>query len=468
MNTPRIHTPSRTQILRQFLGVFTLFVIATLAACGGGESSSGTTSPAASVAPTATPVGTANGAATSATIGTAGGSVSTTDGKMTLTVPAGALGTDTLIGIQPITNTAHGRLGAGYRLTPDGQSFAQPVVLRFSYTDQDLAGSDPAILGAAFQTAAGYWQWLGAPSLDSVAKTVSISTTHFTDFSMVQGYRLQPLTKTLKVNERVALQAVYCYPPPVASGDLTPLGLSCDTPAPQGGLAPLVFVNEWSVNGILGGNATAGTVTGNNFSATYQVPATKPTPNTVAVSARVNLGTGAKVLVVSNITIADQVLGYAGTVQFTSNILSASVTNGTASVTWTQFEDLGDTRRYVPTGTIGGVVTVDNCDPLPVSVPIHATVPGGSGPTMVVYTASSALFPRSHQFGLAPHPDTNLTFQCGTPREPIVFRASIILNVQVGVCETVEPHPYSDEAQLAGSYSCPATGRSATWNFTQQ
>ena len=161
MNTPRIHTPSRTQILRWFLGVFTLFVIATLAACGGGESSPSTTSPAASVAPTATPVGTANGAATSATIGTAGGSVSTADGKMTLTVPAGALGTDTLIGIQPITNTAHGRLGAGYRLTPDGQSFAQPVVLKFSYTDQDLAGSDPAILGAAFQTAAGYWQWLG-------------------------------------------------------------------------------------------------------------------------------------------------------------------------------------------------------------------------------------------------------------------------------------------------------------------
>ena len=35
MNTSCNHTPSRTQILRRFLGVFTLFVIATLAACGG-------------------------------------------------------------------------------------------------------------------------------------------------------------------------------------------------------------------------------------------------------------------------------------------------------------------------------------------------------------------------------------------------------------------------------------------------
>ncbi len=447
-----------------------LAMLGLLAACsGGGESSPGTTAPAASAAPAATPVGTVNGAATSATIGAAGGSVSTADGKITLTVPAGALATDTRIGIQPITNTAHGGLGAGYRLTPDGQSFAQPVVLKFTYTDQDLAGSDAAILGAAFQTAAGYWQWLGAPSIDSVAKTVSIGTPHFTDFSMVQGYRLQPLSKTLQVNENLALQVAFCYPPAIAPGDdLTPLGLACDTPAPQGGLAPLVFIDEWSVNGTLGGNATTGTVTGDNFSATYRAPATKPTPNTVAASARVNLGTRAKVLVVSNITIADA-LGYTGTVQFATNFSSVRVTNGTASVTWTQFEDLGDTRRYVPTGTIGADIAMDNCDPLRVSLPIHATVPGGIGPTLVVYTASSAVFPRSHQFALAPPPDIDLTFQCGSPSAPVVLRAMIFLNVYVGICETSpEPHPYTDEAQLAGSYSCPAAGRSATWNFAQQ
>ncbi|MHB9103107.1 MAG: hypothetical protein ACYC2E_16560, partial [Sulfuricella sp.] len=185
----------------------------------------------------ATVVGVPTSSAVSMTIGAGGGSVSAADGKLTVMVPAGALASDTAISIQPLTNMAHGKIGAAYRLTPDGQTFAQPVVLKFSYTDQDLAGSDPEILGAAFQTAAGYWQWLGTPTIDSVARTMSISTTHFTDFSMVQGYRLQPLSATLKVNKSLALQVAFCYP--ATDSDLNPLGLSCDTAASQVEVAAL-------------------------------------------------------------------------------------------------------------------------------------------------------------------------------------------------------------------------------------
>ena len=89
-------------------------------------------------------------------IGAGGGSVATPDGRIAVTIPAGALAANTLISIQPLTNTAHGKIGAAYRLTPDDQIFLMPVTIAFTYTDEEVAGSAAEFLGAAFQTAAGY------------------------------------------------------------------------------------------------------------------------------------------------------------------------------------------------------------------------------------------------------------------------------------------------------------------------
>lgn len=417
--------------------------------------------PTPTVVPTPTAVGVDDGGAMSATIGATGGSMTTADGKIALTIPAGALASDTVISIQPITNHAHGGLGAGYRFSPDGQTFALPVALEFAYTDQDLAGSDSAILGAAFQTVAGYWTWLSTPTVDSVGKTVSISTTHFSDFSLVQGYRLQPLSKTLRVDESLALQVAFCYP--ATDSDLTPLGLSCDTDVPQSDVAAPFVISEWSVNGNAGGDATVGTVSGNGPSATYQAPATQPTPNTVAVSARVNLPARGETLVVSNITITDSAT-YTGTFNFSISLgVGSVVSSGSANVTWTQFEDLGDTRSYVPSGTITADITLAGCDTLHATVPIQATVPHGAGPTLVVYTASNSAFANSYQFGLSADPNTILTFRCGDTTIPSPAPIAII----VGVCTSGGLVPFTDEAQLTGDYSCLASGLDdATWGFT--
>ena len=56
--------------------------------------------------PKATATGTATGSITQTMIGAAGGIVHAADGRLALAIPAGALPGDTLIGIQPITNTA--------------------------------------------------------------------------------------------------------------------------------------------------------------------------------------------------------------------------------------------------------------------------------------------------------------------------------------------------------------------------
>lgn len=311
-----------------------------LNSCGGGGGGGGSTpAPTPTPTPTATAVGVVNGSATSATIGAAGGSLSTPDGLIALTIPAGALDSDTEISIQPITNMAHGGIGAAYRLTPDGQTFLTPVTLTFTYTDQDLEGTAVEAFGAAFQTADGFWQLAGDPTIDTTAKTVSVSSSHFSDWSRVQGFQIRPPSKTLKVKKSVGLEVKFCFLP----DDELVLLSDCDAD-----VVPLNRVSEWSVNGVLGGSGTTGTVSGSGLTATYTAPATKPSPNVVAVSARVDLGARGKALVVSNITIVE---GWTGTTSMSTDGMTVS-----AQVTWTLESTVDNVDTLRPSGTVSAVV----------------------------------------------------------------------------------------------------------------
>jgi hypothetical protein len=265
--------------------------------------------------------------------------VSSADGKLALTIPAGALASNTVIGVQPITNMAHGKIGAAYRLTPADQTFLAPVTIRFTYTDQDLTGTAVEGLGAAYQTAAGFWQWAGESTVDTAARTVTIATSHFSDWSNVMGFQLRPRAKTVPVKGSVALQVAFCYSPD--SGDLAPLAHDCDA---DDGVTFLNRVGEWSVNGVPGGSGATGTVSGAGQQATYAAPATKPTPNPVAVSARVDYRSKGRTLVVSNITIADD--SWTGT----ATAVNLYVTT-TVDVTWTLDGMVNNVAVYSPTGT---------------------------------------------------------------------------------------------------------------------
>ncbi len=292
-----------------------------LTGCGGsGDSGSATVSVApatnvlsippgapslSGVQPSATAVGVPVGSMVSASIGPAGGSLSAPDGKLILTVPSGALASTTVVSIQPSTNLAHGKRGAAYRLTPEGQNFLKPVTLTFAYSDQDVQGTAAEVLGAAFQTPTGYWQWAGNATVDTTAKTVSVSSTHFSDWSMVSGAQLFPASKTVRVKTTVSLQVVVCYPPG-DEGGVTPLGYRCET---DGDTANINVARDWSVNGRPGGGAF-GTVSGNAASAIYTAPQFEPKPNTVALSARVDRGGRGAVLLVSAITVVDEPAAY--------------------------------------------------------------------------------------------------------------------------------------------------------------
>jgi hypothetical protein len=256
-----------------------------------------------------------------------------------------------LIGIQPLTNLAPGKIGAAYRLTPDGQTFLQPVTLRFAYADADLLGTAAEFLGAAFQTADGHWQWLGAATADTTAKTVSVSSSHFTDITLVKGLQIRPPSATVPVNGRVTLQVRVCYSGATSSDDDELASPAQDCDATDQSVVPTLSVNEWSVNGRLGGGGVFGTVVGRGAVATYTAPATVPIPNTVAVTARVHnplKPPNSKTLVVSMITIVqDKWTGTASTTATgpTGNIVSS------AEVTWTIKTIINNVVTYTPSGT---------------------------------------------------------------------------------------------------------------------
>ena len=340
-------------------------VVAITVSCGGGGGSSSdgggggtSTPPPAAATPVATAVGTPIGSAASATLGAGGGTLSSPDGRVTLSVPAGALAADTVISIQPITNHAHGGRGNAYRFTPDGQTFQSPITLKFTYTDADLEGTVAQAMGSAYQSADGYWHWVRNPVLDTAAKTVTVSTTHFTDYADVSGFNLRPGAATVKVGGTVGLYVKFCYPASVDDSDeLYPLvvGLECYDTSPQGELAPLSGVSQWTVAG-------AGSVSGDAFSATYTAPATKPAPNTAVVAARINNTKFGTLYLLSHITIIDEVTAYSGDLAFNESTVFDDVSSGrfdfygTARVT---FNRSSADPGYFPADGATASVTVD-------------------------------------------------------------------------------------------------------------
>ena len=257
--------------------------------------------------PQATAPGTPNGTATTATIGAAGGTLASDDGLFAIDIPAGALSSDTTVTIQPITNTAWGGVGNGYRLEPNGLTFAQPIDLVFDVAPEILAETAPAFLDVAVQNSAGFWYVLKNRTYDDVDGTLTCTTTHFSDYSNIEGVQIRPGSATVGTSGTVSLYVRICTRETIAGDpDLTALVYACDDE-----LAPLSTISNWSVNGISGGNNTVGRVASTGtFAARYTAPASVPQNNPVAVSVETNFA-GASALLVCTITIGSQWTGTA-------------------------------------------------------------------------------------------------------------------------------------------------------------
>src|SRR5690349_609661 len=131
--------------------VFFVFLITQLAACNKSESQDATDE---DIFEKGMPFGTAS----MKTIGVQGDQLLSTDGRIKISIPAGALAENTVITIQAIHNTNPAGTGAGYRIAP-GTPFQKPITISVSFAEQeDSLGLSSCLLAMAHQDSAGRWQ----------------------------------------------------------------------------------------------------------------------------------------------------------------------------------------------------------------------------------------------------------------------------------------------------------------------
>jgi len=298
--------------------------------------------------PAITGVGTPDGQAASASIGVSGGALTSSDGRLTLSVPPGAVAGAVNFTIQPITNEAPGGTGSAYRLTPDGQTFAVPASIVFHYGDQDLVGGSAGALAIAYQDHQHFWRSPISASLDEANKTLTVSTSHLSDWSTLLGWQLDPATASVSVGKTKSLTLVNCVQIDLGSGEgdeLSTLSGFCGPAAAEG----FAGVFRWAVNGAPGGTTGNGTVRATSeTSATFTAPGTRPTPSEVTVSAELDgaLVNQKKVLFTSKLTIVED--QWTGT---TSTSLVDGPISGTTELTWTLESSVNKVSRYKPSGT---------------------------------------------------------------------------------------------------------------------
>lgn len=215
-----------------------------------------------------TEVGTPEGDKIAKNIGPAGGTLTSADGRMTLTVPANALTETIPFSMQPITNKAGGGLGLAYRLEPDGRTFATPLQISVRYDEKDLEGTIPQAMSIAYQDEKRTWHAQRA-KLDEAAKTLTVAVTHFTDYAFLSRMKMSPTKATLRPGETQVLTLVHCRNPTLL-GRVLSRPQTCESTE---------WFNEdvWEVQGP-GTVESAGPST-----AVYTAPGRKPTPNVAHV-----------------------------------------------------------------------------------------------------------------------------------------------------------------------------------------
>jgi hypothetical protein len=281
------------------------------------------TDPPQIATPLITEVGTPNGEASTAVIGSSGGTLNSTDGLLTVTIPTGALSSPTEISIQPVTNNAPLGLGSGYRLQPEGLTFVNPVQLTFHYNEQLLKESLDEFLWIVTQAGDGSWNAMLKSVPDKNSKTVSISTAHFSDWALGRfiDFTLNPSSPVVIKGESVELGlSGFIRDQNIAEDDelapLIPITGDMDELTPLTPIPPIESryvsfkIKQWTLNGVNAPVSNSnGSLSPSGRAATYTAPDQKPSTNPVAVSVQVETnnkeGIRNTFLITSNISVVD-------------------------------------------------------------------------------------------------------------------------------------------------------------------
>ena len=247
-----------------------------------------------------TEIGKPDGEKTEIKIGKDGGSITSSDGKMKLIIPAGAVSKKTTFSIQPATNLMPNGNGKTYQMEPSGIIFQMPLQIIFYYTDAETKGNSPELLSIAMQDDKGQWSAPNKITIDTVAKIITAEILHFSSYVLYAVASMYPESARLKVNGSLRLRIT----------NIININDGVDAPflATKNNYKS---ADEWSVNGILKGNSDVGLVSiSERYTAIFKAPAKVPSQNPVAVSVQETYFTEAYsrwnvYTLVSHITIYD-------------------------------------------------------------------------------------------------------------------------------------------------------------------
>lgn len=325
-------------------GTFAILALFTLTACPPKEPQRGT------------PIGTP----AVATIGNAGGSLTSSDGRLTVEIPQGALAADTEISIQPLENVAPHSVGRAYRLGPENVTFDHPVQLTLSYEGVDLGEKAPQGLAVAFQGEDGRWLAPLERDLDPEARAVTVLTDHFSDWTLFELLSITPKSGSVEEGQTLELEVKTC----AREVDelfawLIPVDTECRV------FTDTELISGWSVNGVEGGSPETGAVQGQGGKATFTAPTHAPSVNPVAVSVGVRLKPSAsRFILVSNLRIGGPcpmgICRFTGTLSDHVDGDAAVTTQAALTFTFDTLSEDGYTARYLPSGTIAVEVTLPN------------------------------------------------------------------------------------------------------------
>lgn len=263
-----------------------LVLLASAAGCkarGGGAPAA----PGSSIPPILAEHGLPAGPVRAKTIDAAGGTVASADGLLSVTIPPGAFAAATEVTVEPVTLTAPGGIGSGYRLRPDG-ALAAPVTLTFTGPTSYATGTSIDGYGIASQDAAGFWTRATGVTRNAAANTLSVTVQHFSDWAVVWQAGVPGLygpftvtqtvgipftasgTATLFYQGENATARLYTLTGQAAFGGYTGTAPTCALPASSPAAQPLVpavatvllspVQFRWGVNAAWGATCSDGTI----------------------------------------------------------------------------------------------------------------------------------------------------------------------------------------------------------------
>ena len=263
-------------------GIAMVICLLTMAACQKTNSSNGSggnTGGDTTDIPFITPLGDTTGSPVSGSIGANGGTLTSSDGRVELIIPPGALSQTTNITIQPIVNYCPGGLGLAYNLLPNGTKFAIPASLVFHYTADDINGTEPLLLASAFQDSTNAWVLNDTEKdVDTVNKKISFDINHFTPFNMFSEVTVKPYPYQVMENQLSTVKVQIRVSTKGKSGKYV-VGYSTVASS---------LISNWTLQYGLS-TAADGTITGSGSSIVYKAPSSIDEDRLVYVQCELNV-----------------------------------------------------------------------------------------------------------------------------------------------------------------------------------